>query len=370
VPDELYLARPPQLYLRLIGPLGLISFMGAIHTLMEQSGGHPMQWFRDLGSWLFCEAPVRASEAVVLRIRNLSSSSSSSKDDAADHMSAASRRRIRRQRARSLLDDDLSAADATFNLLLLVSFTVFTGMVSAGIEFFDCQEYEDGKVYLVVDPSVLCTSDQYLRNRPIIAVLVTFVLFGFPYGFYRILRSEKARIKPLLVGQVAVMGSKIAADNSLPHDQRKCARLISGLVTVLPEVADQIETSTDAAECSAFVRRAFDIQRKSLNPTEANWWMQTIYRGDDNRILHSKFLWGPYQPDYYWFEILVCARCCFLLRAARKRCVLALRSVRAHMLVCDISARAVCCCCCSCCCCCCSCSSSLCALRKCSVDSH
>jgi hypothetical protein len=239
---------------------------------------------------------------------------------------------------------NFTKADAISNAALVFSFVVYTGVVTTLIQFFDCRQYEDGVKYLVVDPSVLCDDNQYQALKVPVWLFTVIISVGFPFYYYKVLRSQRFQIKPLVIGALAEMGRNMAAynqkcqavskqkeiegkkgtagksraaddgkaiaievqgtnnqasssdrnDDRLPNGATDSSHrgFVHGVVRVLPEREREILTCTEPEECEKIIQAAFDVQRKLLDPTQATWWLQEIYRCDDTTILHTKFLWG------------------------------------------------------------------------------
>jgi hypothetical protein len=65
-----------------------------------------------------------------------------------------------------------------YELFLLLSFVCFPSFCESLFRFFDCQDYEDGEEYLVVNPSVKCTDDEYLGYKPFVVVMAFVIPLG------------------------------------------------------------------------------------------------------------------------------------------------------------------------------------------------
>jgi hypothetical protein len=84
-----------------------------------------------------------------------------------------------------------------FNLLLTLSFLSYSSVTTTLFESLDCQSFEDGKSYLLVDPQILCTSDYYRENLHFVVLPMIFVfVLGVPVGYYALLRFHLRYIQP------------------------------------------------------------------------------------------------------------------------------------------------------------------------------
>jgi hypothetical protein len=229
-----------------------------------------------------------------------------------------------------------SAKALLLNSALLFSLTVYTSMYTSLFQYFDCRAYEDGQLYLVVEPSIKCTDSSYLGTLWIVSVLCVIVTVGFPLAYYLLLRSQQESINPVVLGRFNKFGEEMATANiqvfgrnstskslwnkntnqrqrfsvmglfnkslrAKEEGQQPAAdsqsQLISDfwggqLTSVLRMDADDDQLKSGKfAECSALIKRAYNIQLSLYGPASANQWLQECSRGCDKDIESSKFLW-------------------------------------------------------------------------------
>jgi hypothetical protein len=101
------------------------------------------------------------------------------------------------------------------NSSLLFSLTVYTSMYTSLFQYFDCRAYEDGDLYLVVEPSIKCTDSSYLEKLWVISTLCVIVSVGFPLVYYLLLRSQRDRINPVVLGRFNKFGQDMVSIGSL-----------------------------------------------------------------------------------------------------------------------------------------------------------
>ena len=113
------------------------------------------------------------------------------------------------------------------NSSLLFSLTVYTSMYTSLFQYFDCRAYEDGDLYLVVEPSIKCTDSSYLEKLWVISTLCVIVSVGFPLAYYLLLRSQRDRINPVVLGRFKKFGQDmVSKGSSVASVARPCSRSI------------------------------------------------------------------------------------------------------------------------------------------------
>jgi hypothetical protein len=224
-------------------------------------------------------------------------------------------------------------------------------MYTSLFQYFDCRAYEDGQLYLVVEPSIKCTDSSYLGKLWIVSVLCVIVTVGFPLAYHILLRSQRDRINPVVLGRFNKFGEEMATANiqvfgrsstkSLWNKNTKQQQRFSvmGLFNKSQHTEEEVQQPADSqsqlvsdfwvgqltsvlrmdadddqlkggdfAECSTLIKRAYSIQLSLYGPAAANQWLQECSRGCDKDIESSKMLWGPFLPGYYWMELLEIGR--------------------------------------------------------------
>ena len=56
------------------------------------------------------------------------------------------------------------------------------------------------------------------------------------------------------------------------------------------------------------VRDAFATQQQKGGDAAACTWLAKLARDADPQVQKSRFLWGPYKPEFWWFEAFEMAR--------------------------------------------------------------
>jgi len=136
--------------------------------------------------------------------------------------------------------------------MLTLSFLVYSSVTSTLFQFLDCQTFEDGRTYLLVDPRIQCTSSYYLSTLHFIVVPMILVFtVGIPAAYYVLLRRHLKYIHP---------------DDGLIQQKYP---LISPLGT---------------SACLL-------TQEHRLRDEQTS-----------RRIENTSFLWSAYKPSYWWFE--------------------------------------------------------------------
>ena len=204
------------------------------------------------------------------------------------------------------------------NAALLFSLTVYTSMYTSLFQYFDCRAYEDGNLYLVVEPSIKCTDSSYLEKLWLISTLCMIVSVGFPLAYHLLLRGQRDRINPQVLGRFNKLGEDMATANiqvfgrsstkSLWNKNTKQRQRFSfmglfnqserveeelhrpvaasqsqlvynfwagQLTSVLRmDVGDDQLKSGEFVECTALIKRAYSIQLSLYGPAAANQWLQ------------------------------------------------------------------------------------------------
>jgi hypothetical protein len=102
-------------------------------------------------------------------------------------------------------------------LILLFTFMIFPSSNAILMAWFDCQLYEDGKSYLVIDPQIICSCDEDIvhpvtllaadaecdttiynntANKWYVGVCTILFVGGIPAMYYYILRQSKSILNP------------------------------------------------------------------------------------------------------------------------------------------------------------------------------
>jgi hypothetical protein len=68
-----------------------------------------------------------------------------------------------------------------FDLALILSFLAYPSVTSSLLLSFDCKRFEDNKIYMIGDPSVLCTDPDYELGRSVVAYpMLGILVLGIP----------------------------------------------------------------------------------------------------------------------------------------------------------------------------------------------
>jgi hypothetical protein len=202
-----------------------------------------------------------------------------------------------------------------YELFLLLSFVCYPSFCESLFRFFDCQEYEDGEKYLVVNPSVKCTDDKYLSFWYPVAGMAFVIPFGIVAVYfielyrhrhalypYRVRRPEQVTDEDLkkISRKLAEASEQSTSSDTASKRRSRHDSTLKGLAkTVLNRGAG--ETGIERTQLiELFEERA---RAKGLN--SAKEWLQIIVRDarcDVDKTDHIKFLYGAYRPRYFWFE--------------------------------------------------------------------
>jgi hypothetical protein len=126
--------------------------------------------------------------------------------------------RIRDAQKRGLMDEAVrKEKSSVWNLILLFTFMIFPSSNAILMAWFDCQLYEDGKSYLVIDPQIICSCDEDIVhpvtllavdvecdttiynntvNKWYVGVCTILFVGGIPAMYYYILRQSKDILNP------------------------------------------------------------------------------------------------------------------------------------------------------------------------------
>ena len=126
--------------------------------------------------------------------------------------------RIRDAQKRGLMDEAVrKEKNSVWNLILLFTFMIFPSSNAILMAWFDCQLYEDGKSYLVIDPQIICSCDEDIVhpvtllaadaecdttiynntvNKWYVGVCTFLFVGGIPAMYYYILRQSKDILNP------------------------------------------------------------------------------------------------------------------------------------------------------------------------------
>jgi hypothetical protein len=83
-----------------------------------------------------------------------------------------------------------------YEIFLVLSFTSYPSFCDCLFRFFDCEEYADGQVYLVIDPSIKCDDPVYLAYSWPVAVLALIIPFGIIFIYYTELHANRQELCP------------------------------------------------------------------------------------------------------------------------------------------------------------------------------
>jgi hypothetical protein len=148
----------------------------------------------------------------------------------------------------------LSAED----LLLLFTYIIYTSICDTLFTYFDCEQLEDGKWYLVADPSILCTDSEYLHVYPFVVAISFAIPLGIPLYYSYALWRKRNHVTPEL--------RSIIND---PHS-----------------------------------RSQFETRRRIVGYDQAEEWVKARTRDLNIQAKRTQFLWGPYKTTFYYFEVL------------------------------------------------------------------
>ena len=70
-------------------------------------------------------------------------------------------------------------------------------MTSSLLLSFDCKEFENSKLYMIGDPSILCTDPDYKLSRIALAYpMLGLLVVGIPVAYFWILSQQRQSLNP------------------------------------------------------------------------------------------------------------------------------------------------------------------------------
>jgi hypothetical protein len=249
---------------------------------------------------------------------------------------------------------------ALYDMALFISFLVYAPTCNALFMYFDCQLFEDGLSYLVPDPTIFCTDDRYIANLPFVVVSVLLYSVGIPAWYFWLLQQYRDQINPPAPDQHLLdlkrgesipeaefksmmllhFGMRLSAlESSLMYDTLRVESgapgdIKWGQVYALADEARPQSAGDAAPKLGSKPRRRLSIcmgtvaiplsfdemPNAHLTSVRGNLafliYLSECISGDENTLQWKlmnrnanedvqtvKFLYNPYKPEYYWFEI-------------------------------------------------------------------
>jgi hypothetical protein len=199
--------------------------------------------------------------------------------------------------------------DSSLYIFLVVSFATYTSVTLQLGRFFDCESFDDGSNYVMVaDAGVSCDSEMYANMRPFIQTMTFVFPFGVPLAYFLLLlkvrkdicdpkqRNELLQLSELDVEERLAF-FQVVLTISDPLDAPDFFR------DLLPQ-GDTADDDSDNGHRSGITAH---IMRCSIARFAA---MGNDTAGRERRIgrmrLASKlsFLWGAYEPKFWFWEVL------------------------------------------------------------------
>eukprot|EP00935_MAST-01C_sp_MAST-1C-sp1_P000003 g3.t1 len=195
------------------------------------------------------------------------------------------------------------------DLLLLFTYSVYTALCDTCFLFYDCQLYEDGETYLVPDPSIKCTDSEYKSTTPYVSVMSILFPFCIPaYYLYTLAWKAKALVNPELrhilkdknyVRAFALAGRTFTNADGTPMEGAALEKAQCQAETEWTKHNHKMYTSLVGQD----YKSKFESKREKEGFKQAKIWIQQKARLACVPARKYKFLWGPYSPSMFWFEV-------------------------------------------------------------------
>jgi hypothetical protein len=199
-----------------------------------------------------------------------------------------------------------------YEIFLILSFVCFPAFCESLFRFFDCQEYEDGEIYLVVNPSVKCTDDKYLAFYYQVVCFAIVIPFGVIAVYAIELYRNRHFLRPNVQRPEALTGDDlqnisrqlVLAQHKSPTDASKQGLQRSQSIRALRTFAKTIlkRRGDDLGIDPAQLLEVFNEYARTKGQRLAEEWLQIVVRDARGAADHLKFLYAAYRPDYFWYE--------------------------------------------------------------------
>jgi hypothetical protein len=194
-----------------------------------------------------------------------------------------------------------------YELFLLLSFVCYPAFCESLYGFFDCQEYEDGQEYLVINPSVKCTDDKYLTYKPFVGIMAFVIPFGIVVVYFIELYRHR---NTLYLNRVRSPESRHVTDADLQmisrqwlaEEQQPTAPTAHSAKALAKTV---LKRSGERGITRAQLTELFEERARATGLSSAQEWLRIVVRDarcDVDKTHHVKFLYEAYRPQYFWFE--------------------------------------------------------------------
>ncbi len=164
------------------------------------------------------------------------------------------------------------------DLVLGFSFLIYPSMTATLFSFFDCREFEDGKSYLLSDPTIDCNSSRYNYSRVFTGLMIFVYVAGIPLLYLALLLPVRRIINPIPPAK-------------LRGDEEAARRWQAAQLQMLEQRHHPpIEIAGDKTRLEQW-------EEGQIKQTGKRAWEL------EERALQLSFLYRAYTPSMWYFEI-------------------------------------------------------------------
>jgi hypothetical protein len=200
-----------------------------------------------------------------------------------------------------------------FDVFMLISFMCYPTLTQQLISYFDCKSYEDGANYLIADSTVKCTDDKYLYLRTwFVFPLTPMVALGVPLTYFMSMYHLRDKLNPpdeeipVLKDKILKLFSRrkidllLLIDKSLQGDAREVYKAAEKAKAADWSLGDHGHDGTAEA-----VDMAHDAVFQTAGEGAALQWIKILLRAHSKECKATETLWGAYNVEYWWFEVMI-----------------------------------------------------------------